>query len=114
MSLFGAIMAKVTVIGATGKVGQFAAYSVSRIPFVTNIVLFGREGNEDVLEGTKCDFIDSFAALGRNLDLEWSINPEDLRDSDIVIINSGFRDTKDRTESTLQKRMLKLLRIMLK
>ena len=45
--IFGGVMAKVTIIGATGRVGQFAAYSVSRIPFVTKIVIFGRKGNED-------------------------------------------------------------------
>ena len=87
---FGGVMAKVTIIGATGKVGQFAAYSVSRIPFVTRIVLFGREGNENVLEGTKWDFIDSFAALGRSLKLDWSTDPSDIRDSEIVIITAGI------------------------
>ncbi|MBN2733845.1 MAG: malate dehydrogenase [Methanomicrobiaceae archaeon] len=83
-------MAKVTIIGASGKVGQFVAYSVSQIPFVTKMVLFGREGNENVLEGTKWDFIDSFAALGRSLKLQWSIDPEEVRGSDIVIITAGI------------------------
>ncbi|MBP2133441.1 malate dehydrogenase [Methanomicrobium sp. W14] len=97
-------MAKVTIIGASGKVGQFAAYSVSRIPFVTRMVLFGRDGNENVLEGTKWDFIDSFAALGRSLRLQWSIDPADIQDSDIVIITAGIPRHNGQTRLDLAKK----------
>jgi malate dehydrogenase len=32
-------MAKVTIIGATGNVGMFAAYAISAIPHVSEILL---------------------------------------------------------------------------
>ena len=80
---------KVCIIGASGKVGQFAAYAISKIPFVSRLVLFGREGNEDFLEGIKLDFIDSFSALGRDVKLSASTNPGDIEGSDVVIITSG-------------------------
>ncbi|WFN36499.1 malate dehydrogenase [Methanomicrobium antiquum] len=104
-------MAKVTIIGASGRVGQFAAYSVSQIPFVTKIILFGREGNEDVLEGTKWDFIDSFAALGRNLKLFWSVDPKELKDSDIVIITAGIPRCNGQDRLDLAKKNADLIRM---
>jgi malate dehydrogenase len=83
-------MAKVTIIGATGNVGRFAAYTVSSIPHVTDLLLLGREGRENILEGLTRDFYDSFAAKGRNLDLSWSTDYEDLQGSDIVIMSAGM------------------------
>ena len=40
------IMPKVTIIGATGNVGTFAAHTISEIPHVQDILLIGREGRE--------------------------------------------------------------------
>jgi len=82
-------MAKVTIIGATGNVGRFAAHTVSGIPHVTELLLIGRQGREDILEGLTRDFYDSFAAKGRNLDLAWTTDREELRGSDIVIVSAG-------------------------
>ncbi len=83
------IMLKVTVIGASGKVGQSAAYAISRIPSITEIVLFGREGNEESLDGLKWDFTDAFAAVGRRIKVVSGADPSLIRDSDMVIITSG-------------------------
>jgi malate dehydrogenase len=83
------LMAKVTIIGATGNVGRFAAHTVSGIPQVTELLLLGREGREDTLEGLTRDFYDSFAANGRSVDLSWSTDTEALRGSDIVIVSAG-------------------------
>jgi len=55
-------MAKVAIVGATGKVGQYAALSISRIPYVNEVQLYGRPGSEGILEGIARDLIDSFAA----------------------------------------------------
>ena len=57
-------MSKVTIIGATGNVGMFAAYAISANPHVHEIRLYGREGRESLLKGIAQDFIDSFAARG--------------------------------------------------
>ncbi len=82
-------MSKVTVIGVTGNVGRFAAYAISKIPYLDQLILFGREGNEEILDGIVCDFNDSFAARGRVLELVSTTYPGDIRGSDIVIITSG-------------------------
>ena len=58
-------MSKVTIIGATGNVGMFAAYAVSVDPHVNEILLYGREGREAFLKGIAQDFADSFAARGQ-------------------------------------------------
>jgi len=82
-------MAKVTIIGGSGKVGQSAAYAISRIPHVTEIVLFGREGREENLEGIKWDFVDAFAAVGRRIRVNSGTHPSLMKNSDMVIITSG-------------------------
>ena len=50
-------MSKVTIIGATGNVGMFAAYAISANPHVHEIQLYGREGRESLLKGIAQDFI---------------------------------------------------------
>ncbi len=93
-------MAKVTIIGASGHVGRYTALAVSYIPYVDEIVLFGREGSEEVLHGLACDLHDSFAARGTTLEAGFSTNPKDLENSDIIILTSGVprRDGQDRMD----------------
>jgi malate dehydrogenase len=94
-------MAKVAIIGATGHIGQFAAYAITEIPHVSSMLLVGRAGREDLLDGIAHDFMDSFAAKGRDLSLSWSTNPEDLRESDIIIIAAGVPRHKGQDRNDL-------------
>jgi malate dehydrogenase len=82
-------MAKVTIIGATGNVGMFAAHAISAIPHVSEILLCGREGREALLQGITQDLIDSFAARGTDIETSWTTNLNDIRGSEIVIITAG-------------------------
>ncbi|HDQ07425.1 MAG TPA: malate dehydrogenase [Methanoculleus sp.] len=82
-------MAKVTIIGASGHVGRYTALAISNIPYVDEILLFGREGSEEVLHGLACDLHDSFAARGTTLEVTFSTTPKDIEHSDIVILTSG-------------------------
>ncbi|HVP97544.1 malate dehydrogenase [Methanoregula sp.] len=82
-------MSKVTIIGATGNVGTFAAYAVSVDPHVHEILLYGREGREAFLKGLAQDFADSFAARGTNIRVTWTTNLKDVAGSDIVVITAG-------------------------
>lgn len=93
-------MAKVTIIGATGRVGQYAAISISRIPYVREIQLYGREGSEGLLDGISRDLIDSFAATGTDILVRWSCDLADMQGSDIVIITAGIarRPDQDRLD----------------
>jgi malate dehydrogenase len=82
-------MSKVTIIGATGNVGMFASYAISANPHVHEILLYGREGRETVLRGITQDFVDSFAARGTNLKINWTTNLKDATGSDVVVITAG-------------------------
>jgi len=82
-------MSKVTIIGATGNVGTFAAYAVSVDPHVHEILLYGREGREAFLKGLAQDFADSFAARGTNIRVTWTTSLKDVAGSDIVVITAG-------------------------
>jgi malate dehydrogenase len=96
-------MAKVTIIGATGSVGSFAAHTISEIPHVSEILLIGREGREDLLSGISQDLKDSFAACGNYIDLDWSTDVRESKDSDIVICAAGVgrRPGQDRLDLAL-------------
>ncbi|MDN7024928.1 malate dehydrogenase [Methanoculleus sp. FWC-SCC1] len=82
-------MAKVTIIGATGNVGSFAAHTISEIPHVTEMLLMGRPGRENFLEGCCRDMSDSFAARGTQMRLAHSTRLVDVEGSDIIICTSG-------------------------
>ena len=96
-------MAKVTIIGATGNVGMFAAHAISAIPHVSEIVLYGREGREPFLKGITQDLIDSFAARGTDIETSWTTNLKDVAGSDIVVITAGSPRTagQDRLDLAL-------------
>lgn len=94
-------MAKVAIVGATGKVGQYAALSISRIPYVNEIQLYGRPGSNGVLEGIACDLIDSFAATGTDTRVSWSCSIEDLKGSDIIIFTAGAPRQAHQTRNDL-------------
>lgn len=82
-------MAKVAIIGATGNVGMFAAHAISEIPFVSDILLLGRPGREEVLDGISHDLLDSFAASGNDKRLSWTTEAEDLKGSDVIVCAAG-------------------------
>jgi len=86
-------MAKVTIIGATGNVGSFAAHTISEIPHVHDMLLLGRAGREELLEGCARDLTDSFAARGTHVNLSYSTQLADIEGSDIVICASGVPRT---------------------
>ncbi|PKL55261.1 MAG: malate dehydrogenase, partial [Methanomicrobiales archaeon HGW-Methanomicrobiales-6] len=82
-------MAKVTILGATGNVGVFAAHTISEIPYVSDMLLVGRPGREDFLAGCCRDLSDSFAARGTDVRLSYGTSLADTKDSDIIICTAG-------------------------
>ncbi|MEG3056106.1 MAG: malate dehydrogenase [Methanoculleus sp.] len=97
-------MAKVTIIGATGNVGTFAAHTVSEIPYVSEMLLVGKPGREDLLGGCCHDLSDSFAARGTHVRLTYSTCLADAEGSDIVICTAGVprRPGQDRNDLSLE------------
>jgi len=103
-SPFAIIMSKVTIIGATGNVGSYAAHAISIIPHVHEILLYGREGRDALLKGITQDFVDSFAARGTDIKINWTTNLKDAAGSDIVVISAGSPRTpgQDRLDLALE------------
>ena len=97
-------MAKVTIVGATGNVGMFAAHAISTIPHVSEILLHGRVGRESLLQGITQDLSDSFAAKGTDTRVRWTTDLNDGRDSDIFIIIAGVprKAGQDRLDLALE------------
>jgi malate dehydrogenase len=82
-------MSKVTVVGATGNVGMFAAHAISEIPYVSEILLHGRPGREELLDGIAHDLMDSFAACGNYTKIDWTTDIEEVKGSEIVVCTAG-------------------------
>ncbi|CVK34660.1 malate dehydrogenase [Methanoculleus bourgensis] len=97
-------MAKVTIIGATGNVGMFAAHTVSEIPYVSEMLLVGRPGREDFLGGCCHDLSDSFAARGTHVRLSYSTRLADAENSDVIICTAGVprKPGQDRIDLALE------------
>ncbi|MDR2855443.1 MAG: malate dehydrogenase [Methanomicrobiales archaeon] len=97
-------MYKVSIIGASGTVGRYAALAISRIPNVREIVLFGRSSSQAMLESIARDLLDSFAATGIPTKVSWSSAAESLADSKIVIITAGVprKQGQDRLDLAYQ------------
>ena len=76
---------------------------ISANPHVREILLYGREGRETLLRGITQDFVDSFAARGTNIKINWTTNLKDAAGSDVVIITSGIPRTpgQDRLDLAL-------------
>jgi len=86
-------MSKVTIIGATGNVGGYAAHAISQNPHVHEILLYGREGREGLLKGMVQDLADSFAARGTDITINWSTNLKDTSGSDVIVVSAGLPRT---------------------
>ncbi|OPX69742.1 MAG: Malate dehydrogenase [Methanoregulaceae archaeon PtaB.Bin056] len=97
-------MSKVTILGATGNVGTFSAHTLASIPYVHEILLHGRAGRENLLCGITQDLADSFAASGQAVDLSWTTDLGDARDSDVVVCTAGVprRPGQDRLDLALE------------
>jgi malate dehydrogenase len=96
-------MAKVTIFGATGNVGTFAAHTISEIPHVHEVLLVGRKGREGLLCGIAQDMKDSFAARGNSTEINWTTETPDIQGSDIVVCTAGTgrRPGQDRLDLAL-------------
>jgi len=97
-------MVKVTIVGATGNVGMFAAHAISSIPHLDEILLHGRPGREALLKGITQDLMDSFAARGTDIRVNWTTDLHDAAGSDIVVLLAGVprKAGQDRLDLALE------------
>lgn len=80
---------KVSVIGASGKVGKSAAFCLAEENVVSQLVLISRKESLERIEGESLDMYDAMAAKDIRISIKASCEMEDLQDSDIVVITAG-------------------------
>lgn len=80
---------KVSVIGASGRVGRAAAFCLAEENVVSKLVLISREDSLEKIEGESLDMYDAMAAKDIRISIKSSCDMEDLHDSDIVVITAG-------------------------
>ncbi|AUB57138.1 MULTISPECIES: malate dehydrogenase [Methanobacterium] len=88
---------KVSVIGATGRVGKAAAFSLAEESVVSEVVLVSREKSLSQVQGEALDMNDAMAAKDIRVSITPTSNFEDIADSKIVVITSGVPRTSEMT-----------------
>lgn len=88
---------KVSVIGASGRVGKAAAFSLAEESVVSEVVLLSRENSLGQVQGEALDMNDAMAAKDIRVSITPSSNFEDIADSKIVVITSGVPRTSEMT-----------------
>lgn len=81
---------KVSVIGASGRVGKAAAFCLAEENVVSDLLLISRGESLDKIEGEALDMYDAMAAKNIRISIKASSNIEDIKDSHIVVIASGI------------------------
>ena len=91
---------KVSVIGASGKVGRTYAFCLAEENMVSKLVLFSREKSLPKIEGESLDMYDAMAAKDIRISIVASSEMENLHDSDVVVIAAGVprREGMSRSE----------------
>ena len=86
---------KVSVIGASGRVGKATAFCLAEEDVVDELVLIAREKSLDKIEGEVLDMYDALAAKDIGIIMKASADMKDVENSDIVVITSGRPRTAD-------------------
>ncbi|MDO8869845.1 MAG: malate dehydrogenase [Methanobacteriaceae archaeon] len=81
---------KVSVIGASGKVGSSAAFCLAEEYSLRELVLVSREESLDKIKGEAMDMYDALAAKDVHVDIKSTSNLEDLAGSNIIVLTSGI------------------------
>lgn len=81
---------KVSIIGATGRVGRAAAFCLAEENSVGKLVLFAREESFCIIEGESLDIYDALAAKGIYVSIKTTCDPKDIADSDVVVLSAGI------------------------
>jgi malate dehydrogenase len=80
---------KVSVIGASGKVGKTAAFCLAEENCVNDLVLISRKESIDKVEGEALDMYDALAAKDVNVKITASYDFEDVKGSDLIVLSAG-------------------------
>ncbi len=80
---------KVSIIGATGRVGRAAAFCLAEENSVNKLVLISREESLCKIQGESLDIYDALAAKGVYVSIKTSCNLEDIEGSSVVVLTAG-------------------------
>lgn len=80
---------KVSIIGATGRVGRAAAFCLAEENSVNKLVLIAREESLCKIQGESLDIYDALAAKGIYVSIKTSCDLEDIEGSNVVVITAG-------------------------
>lgn len=81
---------KVSIIGASGRVGKNTAFCLAEENVIDELVLISRKGSIDKVKGESRDIYDALAAKGIDVLIKPSSDLEDIRNSDIVVLAAGI------------------------
>lgn len=81
---------KVSVIGASGKVGSSAAFSLAEEYSLRELVLVSREESLNRIKGEAMDMYDALAAKDVHVDIKSTCNMEDVAGSNVIVLTSGI------------------------
>ena len=80
---------KVSIIGATGRVGRAAAFCLAEENSVNKLVLIAREESVDKIKGESLDIYDALAAKGVYVSIKTSSDLNSIEGSDVVVLTAG-------------------------
>ena len=86
---------KVSIIGASGRVGSEAAFCLAEENSVAELTLISRKKSIEKVEGHLMDINDALAAKGVDVKIDSSYELEAIEDSDIVVLTSGVPRTPE-------------------
>jgi malate dehydrogenase len=81
---------KVSIIGASGRVGGATAFCLAGENPINELVLVSRKRSIDKIEGEALDMYDALAAKDVDVTINTSSNFESIADSEIVILSAGI------------------------
>ena len=80
---------KVSIIGATGRVGRAAAFCLAEENSVNKLALIAREESLDKIKGESLDIYDALAAKGVYVSIKTSCDLNDIEDSNVIVLSAG-------------------------
>lgn len=81
---------KVSVIGASGRVGRAAAFCLAEENTVNDLLLISRKRSINRTKGEALDIYDALAAKGIDISIKTSFDIEDIANSNMVVLSAGI------------------------
>ncbi|MDK2987382.1 malate dehydrogenase [Methanothermococcus thermolithotrophicus] len=103
---------KVSIIGASGKIGSVLSYLLAKEPYINHINMISRSKSLSKLEGIKMDIYDALAASGTDADIEVHDDSDMsvVEGSEITILTSGIPRNGNMSRLDLAKKNAEIVK----